>query len=374
MKASRIYIHIPFCRKACIYCNFHFTTQLHSMSAFTEALTTEIHLRKEEFNPTYSSLYFGGGTPSTLSTEHINQIITALNQYSKAQQNAEITLEVNPEDVTSDRLNAWMNLGINRFSLGVQSLNALELDWMGRTHSVTKIHEVMDMFKTHQVSNFNIDLIFGSGKIPLQQWKKELEHWMGFNAPHISAYQLTLEPKTVLHKVHQKGQFTLQTEDTLAAFFSTTHEVLTQRGYKHYEISNYALPGFEARHNSAYWNTEAYIGLGPSAHSFNGLTRRINASGVKSYIKQLMQNSPQFTTEHLELNERFNEFVLTRLRTQKGIAWTDLEHSFEPAMYAHLPQVLNKWQLYLEVNAHGFCLNLKGMLMADAICSDLFSV
>ena len=201
MRASRIYIHIPFCRKACIYCNFHFTTQVTLISAFTEALITEIHQRKAELETSYTSIYFGGGTPSVLHTEHLHQIISAIHNYSKAQQNTEITLEINPEDVCEDRLKAWLQLGINRFSLGVQSLNASELHWMGRTHDISKIHEVLALFKTYNISNYNIDMIFGSGKIALQHWKTALEQWVAIKAPHIAAYQLTVEPKTVLHKV-----------------------------------------------------------------------------------------------------------------------------------------------------------------------------
>ena len=374
MRASRIYIHIPFCRKACIYCNFHFTTQVTLISAFTEALITEIHQRKAELETSYTSIYFGGGTPSVLNTEHLQQIISAIHNYSKAQQNTEITLEINPEDVSEDRLKAWLQLGINRFSLGVQSLNASELHWMGRTHDISKIHEVLALFKTYNISNYNIDMIFGSGKIALQHWKTALEQWVAIKAPHIAAYQLTVEPKTVLHKVQRRGHFQLQTDDALAAYFTTTHEILTQHGYQHYEISNYALPGFEAQHNSAYWNAEPYIGLGPSAHSFDGLNRRINASGVKAYIEHAQKKTLQFNLESLSINERFNEYILTQLRKQKGIAWDSLQQSFEPPIYRHVPKILEKWNQCITLTNTGFHLNLKGMLMADAICSDLFIV
>jgi oxygen-independent coproporphyrinogen-3 oxidase len=374
VRASRIYIHIPFCRKACIYCNFHFTTQLASISAFTDALITEIHLRKAELESSYKSIYFGGGTPSVIHAEHLQHIMSAIHKYSKAQQHAEITMEVNPEDVNEDRLTAWLQLGINRFSIGIQSLNASELQWMGRAHEMAKIQEVLALFKTHKISNYNIDMIFGSGKIALHQWKSELEQWMAIKAPHMAAYQLTIEPKTVLHKVQHQGNFKSQTDDALAAYFTTTHEVLTQHGYQHYEISNYALPGFEAQHNSAYWNAEPYIGLGPSAHSFNGLNRRINTSGVKAYIQHAQNKTIPFNLEHLSINERFNEYILTQLRKQKGIEWNGLQRAFEPSIYSHVPKILEKWNPCIEITKTGFHLNLKGMLMADAICSDLFIV
>ena len=373
MKSGRIYIHIPFCQKACTYCNFHFTTRTDLINAYVQALVSEIHQRSHTLAAEIQSVYFGGGTPSLLNPNQLNVILKTLTGYAKLTPDTEITLEINPEDTNQERVVQWLDLGINRFSVGVQSLDEAELAWMGRIHTINKTYKLLELFYKNNVKNYNLDLIFGSGKSSLEQWNIQLKNWTAFNAPHISAYQLTVEPKTILANRVKNRLYHPPNEEILAEFFIQTHDTLTQAGYHHYEISNYAKPGFEASHNAAYWRSEAYIGLGPSAHSFNGISsRRVNLPGVASYIKNAAMQVYQHENEVLNENELFNEKILTRLRTREGLQWEEIRINFGTQALNNLKEALVKWKSYLEYDEPGVRLNLRGMLISDAICRDLF--
>ncbi|MFY7963557.1 MAG: radical SAM family heme chaperone HemW [Chitinophagaceae bacterium] len=366
---SGIYIHIPFCKKACHYCNFHFSTTQHLLPKMIAAIAKEAELRKDYITETIDTIYFGGGTPSILNSDDIEFLLNSCKQFFDVNPSAEITLEANPDDITEEKLLAWKAIGINRFSLGIQSFIDDELQWMNRSHDAEQAKNCITLIKKY-FNNYSIDLIFGSQLLTNEQWQKNIETALSFNPPHLSCYALTVEEKTALGNKVEKKQLQNIDSNKQAEQFETLMFQLEQAGYNHYEISNYAKPGFESKHNSNYWKGKHYLGLGPSAHSFNGFSRSWNVSNNALYIKGVDVLETEILTEEQQLNE----YIMISLRTSKGI---DIEVVKQKWSVEKANELLLNSQVWLNsnhlvMNANNLQLTKLGKLFADGIAADLF--
>jgi oxygen-independent coproporphyrinogen-3 oxidase len=368
-----IYIHIPFCRQACHYCNFHFSTSLVNKEKMVEAIVKEINLTPVKDN-TVNTLYWGGGTPSLLSVEELNIIFDALKKRFVFADNTEITLEANPDDITDLKLQEWRSLGINRLSVGIQSFVEEELKWMNRVHTAAESLFCIDKIKEAGFSNFSVDLIYGSPLLTDDNWKRNAETVIEKNIPHVSCYALTVEPKTALDKMitlHKKEPVDPEKQ---ARQFLWLMDWMEKAGYEHYEISNFAKPGFRSKHNSSYWMGESYYGFGPSAHSFDGRNRRWNIANNALYIQSLQKDTIPFEEEILTEVQELNEYIMTSLRTIEGL---NLEHVSEKFGGEKSDKLKVKSQKYsttgkLEVDKENILLTKEGKLFADGIAADLF--
>lgn len=373
-----IYIHIPYCKVACHYCNFHFSTNTKTLQDFVKALLIEISLQKDYLsNETIQSIYFGGGTPSLLNAAEIEKILSALQQHFSIDANAEITLEANPDDITKEKLHEWKSLGINRFSLGTQSFFEEDLQWMNRAHAAHEAIHSIEIIQQADFSNINIDLIYGYPLLSIDKWQQNLNTFLQFNIPHLSSYCLTVEPKTALHKMMRQKE-AMPIDDALSnQHFEMLMNFAQANGYEHYEISNFAKPNQYAKHNTAYWQGKKYIGFGPGAHSYNIASRQWNIANNNKYIKALLKESIiPFEIEYLTENNRFNEQLMTALRTQWGINIFDLKKQFSAQMItdfevALMPYFMSKDLMKKE---NTILLTQKGKHIADKIISDLMIV
>ncbi|MBC7449649.1 MAG: radical SAM family heme chaperone HemW [Hymenobacteraceae bacterium] len=322
-----LYLHIPFCRQACHYCDFHFSTSLARKPAVLTAITKEIELRARYFGPgaaPLTSLYFGGGTPSLLTAAELNGLFAAIERIFGWEVGAEITLEANPHDLTPAWLAALRGTPVNRLSIGIQSFHEPHLRLMNRAHSAAEALACVRYAQDAGFANLSIDLIYGIPAPDHTIWQHDLATALSLNVPHVSAYALTVEPRTALGRWTEKGRFRPSTDEFTAQQFEQLTASLTAGGYAHYEISNFARPGAEARHNSAYWQGTAYVGIGPSAHSFDGYaTRQANVASNTGYVAALERGEIPATIEHLSPRDLANEYLLTSLRTSCG---TDLHH------------------------------------------------
>lgn len=369
-----IYIHIPFCKKACHYCNFHFSTTKNLMNEMIDAIAMEMQQRTSYLSETIDTIYFGGGTPSILPTEKISLLLQECQQYFNVNPQAEITLEANPDDITENNLVAWKAIGINRFSLGIQSFMDTELQWMNRSHTAQQAKDCITMLQQH-FNNYSIDLIFGSQLLTNEQWLHNIQTALAFNPPHLSCYALTVEEKTILgKKVEQKNMPGINNEKQ-AEQFEILMEQLQQAGYHHYEISNYAKAGFESKHNSSYWQGKHYLGLGPSAHSFNSISRSWNIANNALYIAGIVNNASVIETEILTTTQQLNEYIMIALRTANGIDTNKIINEFGNKAAQLVLQAAEKWIASKHIIQHKNAIQLtqQGKLFADAIAGDLFS-
>lgn len=372
-----IYIHIPFCKKKCHYCDFHFSTNTDLKSEMINAMIREIELQKDyASNETIETIYFGGGTPSILEQEELFKLLNTIAKFHKIIPQPEITLEANPDDIYPNKLHQWKQAGINRLSIGVQSFFQEHLQWMNRAHSSLQSFNAITQSQDAGYNNISIDLIYGFPGLSDEQWQKNLDNAVKFDIKHISPYCLTLEEKTALHHFVKKGKVAAPSEEQGARQFEYMTNFLIQSGFEHYEISNFAKPGFYSKHNSNYWKGKKYIGIGPSAHSFNGNTRRWNIKNNAEYIRRVNSNLQWFEYEELNLNTRYNEYVMTSLRTHWGC---DLDYIKEYFGVKYLDYLLKHSQSFLESGKlirqeNKLKLTSQGKLFADKIASDLFSV
>ena len=368
---SGIYIHIPFCKQACIYCNFYFTTQLNKQSIFIDSLLKEIELRANEFPSTLETIYFGGGTPSFVEPQSIERILLAIKGRFPQANWREITLEANPDDMTDAHLKAWKAIGISRLSVGVQSFHDHHLQWMHRAHSSNAAIEALSKAKTYGFE-LSLDLIFGIPGSSQAEWQYNLDTALQFDPEHLSCYGLTLEEKTAWFKLLQKGKAPAIDEKASLEQFQLTMSYLAQKGWLQYEISNYAMPGHWAVHNTAYWQSKMYIGLGPSAHSFNGVERSWNVADLKAYSEAIAAGNVPIQREVLSQENQFNEYLMTRLRTIWGADINELKQ-FNCSMVDFEKQ-LQKWlnSGHVQMQDQLLTLTKEGKLMADAIAADLF--
>jgi oxygen-independent coproporphyrinogen III oxidase len=370
-----IYIHIPFCRQACHYCDFHFSTSLRSKDAFLEALLKEIELRSDylQGSPVHT-VYFGGGTPSLLGTDEISRIVEAIGVGHSISSDAEITLEANPDDLTSEKLHGLAASPVNRLSIGIQSFHEADLKFMNRAHNAEEAFSSVKRARDAGFENISIDLIYGTPTMNDAQWLHNLEQAFSLRPEHISCYCLTVEPGTALDSFVRKGKAPAVDEELAAAQFRILLQQMTAQGYEQYEISNFCRDGFYSRHNSSYWLGEHYMGLGPSAHSCNGSSRQWNVASNPRYIASIGEGIVPCETEILTPLQRFNEYVMISLRTSRGCSldYIDREFAGFAEEFRRQAQKFIPGNLLIQ-RENSLLLSEEGKLLADRITSDLFA-
>jgi len=370
-----IYIHIPFCKQACTYCNFHFSTNLDLQNDFTAALLKEITLRKTYIQEDMvETIYFGGGTPSLLSSRDICQIMDSVRSHFQVSQNPEITLETNPDDIDMKRLDIWRNAGFNRLSIGVQSFFSEDLLWMNRAHNGDQAVQAVEDSKKAGFDNFSLDLIYGSPGLTDEKWDLNLQRAISLDPAHISCYALTVESKTALYNMIKTKKSMAMDPEKQASQFLTGVQKLEAAGFEHYEISSFAKTDKRSRHNSSYWLSKKYLGLGPSAHSFDGTSRQWNISNNALYIKSLMEGRLSFESENLLPRDLLNEYIMTSLRTSEGL---DLQHVAKHFGKQKGNLIENNASVYIQSNQmvkkhEKLVLTRNGKLFADGIAAALF--
>lgn len=373
-----IYIHVPFCRKACTYCNFHFSTSLKNVETYQAALLREITLQKDFFAPNtaINSVYWGGGTPSILSASAIDEIWNHLHKYFQLSPDAEVTLEANPDDLSPTYLQALAQTPVNRLSIGVQSFRDNDLQLMNRSHSALQAIESLENAQKFGFKNLSIDLIYGLPQMDSRQWQQQLDRLKEFDIPHFSAYALTVEPKTVLAHQIKTGKQPPVEEDQAAEHFALLQKFAHEQAYEHYEISNLAKAGHQAKHNSAYWQQLPYLGLGPAAHSYRPPYRRWNVASNALYIKALQNAKIPYEQEELTLTDVYNEYVMTRLRLRDGVDKRYIENHFSAEIRKHWHKETKRLEQNdkLKQNGNYMYIPEKKMFMSDGIAEQLFYV
>lgn len=376
-----IYIHIPFCKQACYYCDFHFSTSLKRKEELLNAIKKELILRKDENNhEIVETIYFGGGTPSLLTIKELQLLINTVYDNYEVINNAEITLEANPDDLSLQKIKELSKSPINRLSIGIQSFFEDDLKFMNRAHTAEESKKCLAE-ATRYFDNITIDLIYGVPNMTDEKWLENLKIAFEFDIPHISSYALTVEEKTALHSFIKSGKVPPVDEDLALQHFNILVSETEKQGFAHYEISNFGKPTYFSKHNTSYWLGEKYLGIGPSAHSFNGFERSWNVSNNAKYIKELQEGKLPLKTERLTLNNRFNEYIMTGLRTIWGISFLKIEKEFGEK---YLQILVKNSQTFIDNGLLKIQLNLKkektlittkkGKFLADGIASDLFII
>ena len=373
LSMAGVYIHIPFCKKACNYCDFHFSTQLTLKRSVIRAMCLELDARKNYLETQHlTSVYFGGGTPSLLSKEELEIIFSQLHKHFSLDKSAEITLEANPDDISQDNLQVWKSIGINRLSIGLQSFNNEELTWMNRTHTAGESENSIKLAQDGGFDNISIDLIYGSKFQDVKSWDRTLNKALALNTQHISAYNLTIETKTELGLKQQRGKEPGVDEHLSELQFKLLRERLKENGFIQYEVSNFGRENFFAQHNSSYWKQESYLGIGPSAHSYNQHSRQWNVRNNAQYVKALESGQTYFETEELSVKDLFNEYVLTRLRTIWGCGMLEMTKKFGTACSNHFKNNVERNADFFLIEADIYRLNESGLLKADGLAADFF--
>jgi oxygen-independent coproporphyrinogen-3 oxidase len=371
-----IYVHIPFCKKACHYCNFHFSTNLSGKNEMVRALLSEIEMQQHYLeHQTIDTIYFGGGTPSLLHAQELKLILDSVNKYYKLSSTLkEITLEANPDDISIEKVLAWKKIGINRLSIGIQSFFEEDLVFMNRGHNASQAAQCIKIAQDGGISNLSIDLIFGFPLLSDEKWRYNVDRVLEFKVPHVSCYGMTVEPKTALASFIEKGKMMPLDEEQSASQYEYLMHTLIHSGFEQYEISNFALPGFEAVHNSNYWSGQHYLGIGPSAHSYNGVSRQWNVANNAKYMKSISQGELVRELENLTRPQQINEIIMVQLRTSKGLDMKqvyDLMSLDEVAIFHQQVEVLKLQHHLIELNQQ-LKLTPSGKLIADYISSMLF--
>jgi oxygen-independent coproporphyrinogen III oxidase len=372
-----LYLHIPFCHQACHYCDFHFSTRLSGKAALVEALIKEIELQKDYLGAReLSTIYFGGGTPSTLSPDELSAIFVAIHKHFEVLAGAEITLEANPEDLTPEYLSVLKELGVNRLSIGIQSFHAANLTFMNRNHDVSQAQKSIQDAQAIGLDNISIDLIFGIPSNDIAMLEQDLAAAVATGVQHISAYSLTIEPKTVFGHQLKKGILQETPEQHMADAFEFTHKYLEKQGFTAYETSNFAKPGFESQHNSSYWKQESYLGIGPAAHSFNQTTRQWNVANNTTYVNQIASGIIPAEVEELSAENQINEYIMTQLRTHWGIDLNYLRERFAAIESPFPEKEIAYWinQGYAVIENDRLKLVGQGKLIADGLAAEIFIV
>ncbi|MBB6502706.1 radical SAM family heme chaperone HemW [Pedobacter cryoconitis] len=369
-----IYIHIPFCKQACNYCDFHFSTSLQYVDEMTDAICKEIILKKDRITEQVGSIYFGGGTPSLLPEKSLAKIFNTLTSNFSIAADAEITIETNPDDLDAKKIAQLRQMPVNRFSIGVQSFFNDDLVWMNRAHNSTEAETCIKRSQDAGFENLSIDLIYGFPLLTDEKWLSNIHKVVSLQTPHISAYSLTVEPRTALAAAIKKGKQIPVNDEQSAAQFITLTEKLATAGFDHYEISNYSLPGRHAIHNTNYWRGIPYLGIGPSAHGFNSNIRYLNIANNAKYMQQLALGKLAETVEELDIYDRFNEYIMTSLRTMWGSDLVKIKAEFgkiflEDTLKNSVPFIQRNW---LKNEDDKLILTSDGKLFADYIASELF--
>ena len=371
-----IYLHIPFCKQACNYCNFHFSTSLRQKDDMIAAIRQEIHLQQNYLEgQEIRTVYWGGGTPSMLSATELMQIWDSLEKTFPNQDLQEVTFEANPDNLSPAYLKELARTPVNRLSIGIQSFREEDLRYMNRAHNAKEADYAVKAAQDAGFENISIDLIYGTPTMNDKQWKENIQHALDLKVPHISSYALTVEPRTALAHAIEKGKSAEPDNEQAAGQFEILMEALASGGYDHYEISNFALPGKYAVHNTNYWRGSHYLGLGPSAHSFNGKSRQWNIANNPAYLKHLLTDRKlPFELETLSFEDRLNEYLMTSLRTMWGTDLKLLEQQFgsdvAKAILEQSTEYLEKG--WMEQQGDKLILTRSGKLLADRIASELF--
>lgn len=381
--ASGIYIHIPFCKQACFYCDFHFSTALKKKDKLIQALIKELELRKDQLkNQTVDTIYFGGGTPSLLTNAELVLIIESVRKNYSVIENPEITLEANPDDLTNSRIRELASTEINRLSIGIQSFFDDDLKSMNRAHNANESMACLE-YASKYFDNITIDLIYGIPNMSLEKWCDNLNIAFSFGVNHISSYALTVEPKTALDTFIKKGTYPPMDEEMALQHFNALVSKTSEHGFVHYEISNFGKPGYFSKHNTSYWLGKSYLGIGPSAHSFYGDARSWNVSNNSKYIDAIKKGALPQTVEQLSKEDQFNEYVMTGLRTIWGISFEYIERNFGINFLKYLKNSAEKFinQGFLEIytdkdnpNQSVIKTTQKGKFLVDGIASELFMI
>lgn len=372
---SGIYLHIPFCRKACHYCNFHFSTSKKYVQEVVDALTHELAIRQGELKQAVETIYFGGGTPSMLTSAQISVLIAAVYDNYNVLPEPEITIEVNPDDITQSYLAALKNAGVNRLSIGIQSFHNEELKLMNRAHDGKQALQSV-VWAQEFFDNISIDLLYGTPHTTFSDWQENLATALVLDVPHISSYALTLEPKTALERFVAKGVISLLDEAEVEAQFLYLLDTLTQKGYEHYELSSFGKPGYHSKNNTAYWKGKPYLGIGPSAHGFDGTHRYWNVSNNVRYVASLANHKLPQTIEKLSTVDRYNEAIMIGLRASWGVSLTQLEIQLGKRYRNHLQKEATRFIHEGLLHIEDDCLKAtrKGAFVADGISADLFLI
>ena len=371
---SGIYIHIPFCKQACHYCDFHFSTSMKKKEEMVLALEKELEFRKNESqNEIIETIYFGGGTPSILTIDDLQFLIDTVYKHYKVVENPEITLEANPDDLDEETILQYANSPINRLSIGVQSFFEDDLKLMNRAHNSEEAKKCLK-FATQHFENISIDLIYGMPNMSNEKWMKNIETALGYNISHISSYALTVEPKTTLHKMIKSGNIPTLDDDVAQQHFHILIDKLQENGFLHYELSNFGKPNYFSKNNTAYWLGKKYIGIGPSAHSFNGESRSWNVANNSLYLKSIAENKLPSESETLSKTDQYNEYIMTGLRTIWGVSLEKVKTEFGSSYLDYLLQQAEKYisDNLLEVENNILITTKKGKFLCDGIASDLF--
>ncbi|TVQ16469.1 MAG: radical SAM family heme chaperone HemW [Bacteroidetes bacterium] len=376
-----IYIHIPFCRQACHYCNFHFSVSQKRRPEFVKALLKEIVIQKDFLYPDTNNrvpldtLYFGGGTPSLLETAELEKIFNALHKHFSFSPNAEITLEANPDDLIPEKLESLRELSVNRLSIGIQSFYEDDLRYMNRSHNSRQAIDVLNYAQAAGFVNITADLIYGTPGMSDKQWKQNIMQLVKSGIPHISAYSLTVEKKTALEVFIRKGKAAPVDDDQSARQFEILCKIASQYGYEHYEVSNFGKKGYFSKHNLSYWSGEPYLGLGPSAHSFTPGVRQWNLANTCKYIDSLKLGKISAQKEVLTHEQQYNEYVMTSLRTMWGVDENLVKLRFGDKYYKGMIRSAQKYidNGKLVLSDGRLKVSQKGMFFADGIAADLFA-
>ena len=372
-----IYIHIPFCKQRCTYCAFYSTTLYNIRERYVEALCKELVMRKEYAgNETVETIYLGGGTPSTLSMEQLKMICDTIYATYRISPTPEITIECNPDDLTPEFLAQLKELPFNRISMGVQSFNDTQLKRLGRRHNADKARQAVKNARDAGYDNISIDLIFALPGSTITEWEHDLDCAITLQPNHISAYNLTYEEGTPMHRALERGDFAELSEEENIEQFQMLIAKLKEAGYRHYEISNFAQPEYESRHNSNYWNDTPYIGCGAAAHSYNGTSRQWNIADIQEYIKGIEESCPNFEIEELSEEERYNDTILTRLRTTDGLPLAWMKEKFSDKLNRHMQRAAEKEIALGNLKEENGSLSLteKGIFISDAVIRELIYI
>ncbi|MEO8534225.1 MAG: radical SAM family heme chaperone HemW [Flavobacterium sp.] len=371
---SGIYIHIPFCKQACHYCDFHFSTSMKRKEEMVLAIAKEIQMRKSEFeNEIVETIYFGGGTPSVLENSELQLLIDTVYENYKVSENPEITLEANPDDLSKDRILELSKSPINRLSIGIQSFFEEDLKLMNRAHNSAEAKNCL-VEATKYFDNISLDLIYGIPGLTDEMWKQNIETALSFGIPHISSYALTVEPKTALKKLIDTGKIAEPQDEAASNHFLILTEMLRKNDFIHYELSNFGKENYFSKNNSAYWLGKKYIGIGPSAHSYDGEKRGWNVANNSLYLKSIQENILPIETEILSKSDRYNEYIMTGLRTIWGVSLERIQNEFGSEYLDYLnkqaEKFLNDELVYISDNT--LRPTAKGKFLTDGIASDLF--
>jgi oxygen-independent coproporphyrinogen-3 oxidase len=372
-----IYLHIPFCKKACHYCDFHFSTTMKNKDELIAAMHKELDLRKDYLQgEKIKTIYFGGGTPSVLESDEIKRILDHIHRVFEVEKEAEVTLEANPDDLTPSMIRGLKESTVNRLSIGIQSFRDEDLKMMNRAHNASQADYAVKASQDGGFENITIDLIYSIPGLSMREWKMNLETAIQLHVQHISAYSLTIEPGTVFGNYQSKGKLIAVDQDFSGDQFLTMIETLNKAGFDQYEVSNFCLPDFESKHNSAYWNGARYLGIGPSAHSFDGESRQWNIANNSVYVRFLEKNEMNFEREILDERTRINEYIMTGLRTKWGIDNELLRSKYHFDLFKEYEEMIFelKHKGKLNIDESTMRLTKEGLLMADRIASDFFIV